>query len=368
MRATSVTEAARDPKSAKIEADVESIIENCPRPLGQLDWVGAFVREQLRQPLEAPEAPREVQPLVLVDESSGTSFWSAASQSRYSVLDSAFERSAAPGQVFKKGPGMKTGPKPVSGRRVGSSAENERSVATGVGGVQKVEFSGEVSRAASGNAENAENAGNGQERAVSSISPENEAGFESTGIVAFSGSAQAGPRAKSAARAKASQETALEAEIDRFSALVRDLETQEALRRVLPRVAGGELLTRAELEKDAAGQLAGLGALSLVYDLDGPKFGAPDAKPPTLELGLDGVAEVLRAELLARLENAQTLETLFSGFYCSVGVLVRVLNTLILDGAVRVLDDRGRLVPLLLDTPLSLSRFVAQRVGNRSWK
>lgn len=312
--------------------------ENCARPLGQLDWVGTFVREQLRQSLEPREAVPEVQPLVLVDESSGTSFWSAASQSRYSVLDSAFERSAAPGQVFKKSVGPRSAPKPVASRRAGSSAD--------VSGehVQKTEFSGEIARVAPENAPG------------SSVSPENEAGFESTGIVAFSSRASAGPkaRAKSGERAKSGQGTGREAEVELFSGLARDLETQEALERVYPLLSGGKLLTCAELEQVHARELASFGALSLVYDLDGPKFGCPDAKPPTLELGLDGAAETLRTELLARLESAQTLETLFSGFYCSVGALVRVLNVLILDGAVRVLDGAGKPVPLLLDTPLAL--------------
>lgn len=157
----------------------------------------------------------------------------------------------------------------------------------------------------------------------------------------------------------------MEKDVERFSALARDLETQEALRRTLPRLAEGELLTKSDLERDSAAQLVGFGALSLVYGLDGPKFGGPRAKAPGLELNLGGAAEALRAELLRRLESAQTLEALFAGFYCSVGALVRVLNVLILDGVVRVVDESGRLVPLLLDTPLALGRFVAQRVGAR---
>lgn len=350
--------------------DVESAsVEGGSRPLGQLDWVRQFVREQLRLPLEASEPSREVQPLVLVDESSGTSFWSAASQSRYSVLDSAFERSAAPGQAFRKVQGPKIGPKPVAVRRAGSSAENERS-GPRASDERRVEFVGEASLAGSESLQVSRSAGGVQARAGSSVLPENEAGFESTGIGAFSASITVPVRQKTrnSSRSAGGVKAEPEVEIERYAELVRDLETQEALERVLPRLSGGNLVTRAELEQNQAGQLAGIGALSLVYALDGPKFGASCTKPQTLELGLDGASETLRAELLARLENAQTLEALFSGFYCSVGALVRVLNMLILDGEVRVIDGRGRLVPLLLDTPLALGTFVAQRAGNRSWK
>ena len=96
----------------------------------------------------------------------------------------------------------------------------------------------------------------------------------------------------------------------------------------------------------------------MIYTSNGPVFASPNKKVSSLELSLDGVAEYIREELLARLLNAQTLNTLFCGFRCSIGVLVRIVNIMLLDGEIKVIDANGNSVPLLLDTPLDLHSLI----------